>query len=266
MALTGVPPATVHYYLRHGLLPQPRRLAPNRFAYDDRHVHALRLVRSLRRERDLPLPLIRRIMPELLRLEAEEAFRPEMWDRALAPRMSRRRGPSTRLLEAAKEAFARRGYAEVNVDDLCRAARIAKGSFYRHFRSKEDLLLAAAESLAGDLRARLAERLGPEATPARAAAQLAELLEPVLPVFLEVFARAVQGRPGYRESVARVFGTVAGAVGAATSGEGRPEERGRSALGAALSLILVRIAGGGAPPVARQAGAGGAAVELAPGG
>ena len=34
--------------------------------------------------------MIRRIMPELLRLEAEEAFRPEMWDKALAPRMSRR--------------------------------------------------------------------------------------------------------------------------------------------------------------------------------
>ncbi|HXF58131.1 MAG TPA: MerR family transcriptional regulator [Actinomycetota bacterium] len=265
VALTGVPPATVHYYLRHGLLPQPRRLAPNRFAYDDRHVHALRLVRSLRRERDLPLPLIRRIMPELLRLEGEEAFRPEMWDRALAPRLSRRRGPSARLLEAAKEAFARRGYAEVNVDDLCRAARIAKGSFYRHYRSKEELLLAAAESLAQDLRAQLAERLPPEATAGRAAAELAELLEPALPVFLELFARAVQGRPGYRESVARVFGAVAGAVGTATAGEGTPEERGRSVLGAALSLILSRVTAAGAASLPPRAAAEDA-LRLFPGG
>ena len=96
VALTEVPPATIHYYLRHGLVPPPKRVSPNRFTYDDRHVQALRLVRLLRDRRGLPLDMIRRIMPELLRLEAEEAFRPEMWDRALAPRVSRRRSPDAR--------------------------------------------------------------------------------------------------------------------------------------------------------------------------
>jgi AcrR family transcriptional regulator len=256
VALTGVPPATVHYYLRHGLLPQPRRLAANRFGYDERHVHGLRLIRTLREQRDLPLPLIRRIMPELLRLEGEEAFRPEMWDRALAPRMSRRRTPSARLLEAAKEAFARRGYAEVNVDDLCRAARIAKGSFYRYYRSKEELLVAAAESLAEDLGREVAGRLPPGAAPPRAARELGELLEPVLPVFLELFARAVQGRTGYRESLRRVFGAVARTVGEATAGEEPPGERGRAVLGMALSHILGKVAApAGETPEAPQVGA-----------
>ena len=30
VSLTGVPPATVHYYLRQGLLPKPRQAAPTR--------------------------------------------------------------------------------------------------------------------------------------------------------------------------------------------------------------------------------------------
>src|SRR5438874_13642023 len=112
VALTGVPAATVHYYLRNGLLPMPARLSPNRFAYDERHVQGLRLIRTLREQRGLPLPMIKRILPELMQLESGEAFRPEMWDRALAPRVSRRRQPSTRLLQAAKDTFARKGYED----------------------------------------------------------------------------------------------------------------------------------------------------------
>ena len=139
---TDVPPATVHYYLRQGLLPKPKQPAPNRFLYDERHVRALRLIRILRERRGLPLAMIRRILPELLALETEEAFSPELWDRALAPRMGHPRLPGPRLLEAAKKAFPKHGFAEVNVDDLARAARIAKGSFYRHYPSKEELVLA----------------------------------------------------------------------------------------------------------------------------
>ena len=192
VSLTDVPPATVHYYLRLGLVPQPKRAAANRFEYDERHVQALKLVRMLRDQRGLPLPMIRRIMPELSRLEAEEAFLPEMWDRALAPRISRRPTPSTRLLEAAKEAFAKRGYGEVNVDDICRAARIAKGSFYRHYHSKEELFLAATESLADEVVALFREAAPDTATdPEKAGAVLAGFLEPRLPLFLELLARSI---------------------------------------------------------------------------
>ena len=51
VALTGVPRATIHSYLRRGLLPRPRRASPARFAYDERHVRALQLIRSLRESR-----------------------------------------------------------------------------------------------------------------------------------------------------------------------------------------------------------------------
>jgi TetR/AcrR family transcriptional repressor of nem operon len=36
------------------------------------------------------------------------------------------------------------GYAATTVDDICRATGLTKGAFFHHFKSKEDLALAAA--------------------------------------------------------------------------------------------------------------------------
>jgi AcrR family transcriptional regulator len=255
VAVTEVPPATIHYYLRLGLVPPPKRISPNRFTYDERHVQALRLVRLLRDRRGLSLDMIRRIMPELLRLEAEEAFRPEMWDRALAPRLSRRRTPSQRLLEAAKDAFGRRGYDDVNVDDICRAARIAKGSFYRHYRSKEELFFAAVEATANDLCDEFAQVVGMEPVAVGTAGELmAPLLEPRLPIFLDLFARSLQRHAGYPAASRKVFGAAVGHIGRHVEGDGAPEERGARVFGAAFVEVFRRSmqapdVAGGAPPV-----------------
>jgi len=236
VALTGVPPATIHHYLRNGLLPRPKRVAPNRFAYDERHVQGVKLIRTLRDRRGLPLSMIKRIIPELMQLETTEAFLPEMWDRALAPRLSRRtRMPSARLLEAAKEAFARKGYDAVNVDEICKVARIAKGSFYRHYRSKEELFFASAESASNDLIALFRESVGDaKLEPEAAGAVLSRFLEPRLPLFLDLFARALQRRPGYTAAARTVFSRTAAEVGASVEGDDEPHELGARALGAGV--------------------------------
>jgi TetR/AcrR family transcriptional repressor of nem operon len=50
----------------------------------------------------------------------------------------------TRLLEAALLTIRSHGYAATTIDDICAAAGVTKGSFFHHFKSKEDLALAAA--------------------------------------------------------------------------------------------------------------------------
>jgi TetR/AcrR family transcriptional repressor of nem operon len=50
-----------------------------------------------------------------------------------------------RFLDAALELIRTQGYASTTVDDLCAAAGLTKGSFFHHFKSKEDLALAAAD-------------------------------------------------------------------------------------------------------------------------
>lgn len=44
---TGVPVATIKYYLREGLLPRGERTARNQASYTDAHVERLRLIRAL---------------------------------------------------------------------------------------------------------------------------------------------------------------------------------------------------------------------------
>lgn len=50
----------------------------------------------------------------------------------------------TKLLDAALLVMRAKGYAATTVDDLCEAAGVTKGAFFHHFKSKEDLAVAAA--------------------------------------------------------------------------------------------------------------------------
>lgn len=49
-----------------------------------------------------------------------------------------------KLLEAARQVIRARGYAGTTVDELCQAAGVTKGAFFHHFKSKDELGVAAA--------------------------------------------------------------------------------------------------------------------------
>ncbi len=49
------------------------------------------------------------------------------------------------LLDAALAVFRAKGYTATRVEDICEAAELTKGSFFHHFKSKEELAIAAAE-------------------------------------------------------------------------------------------------------------------------
>jgi TetR/AcrR family transcriptional repressor of nem operon len=51
----------------------------------------------------------------------------------------------TRLLNAALHVIRAKGYTATRVEDICETAGLTKGSFFHHFKSKEELALAAAE-------------------------------------------------------------------------------------------------------------------------
>lgn len=240
---SGVSPATIRHYLRLELIPSPYPAAQNRYLYDRRHVQALHLVRLLRERRQMPLSEIGRILPSLAKMPGEQAFRPEMWDEVLQShnRPPRDALPAQRLLDAGLSAFTRHGLSEVTVDDVCGLAGLAKGSFYLHYRSKEELffatvLAAGAEVSRAFARAASAapnrsSRAPGESVPSsgegdsgsggaapgrtkgpaegltekEAARLLATALAERLPLLLELLVLAAQRRPGHARVAQEVF-------------------------------------------------------------
>src|SRR5436190_16452138 len=61
-AETGVPAATVKYYLREGLLPVGRRLSATRAEYGPAHLERLRLIRALIERGGVTIDGVRRIV------------------------------------------------------------------------------------------------------------------------------------------------------------------------------------------------------------
>ena len=63
-----------------------------------------------------------------------------------------------RLLSAAAEEFAARGYAGTSSESISRRAGMSKATFYEHFANKEECIIALFDHAAGVLRVAMAAR------------------------------------------------------------------------------------------------------------
>jgi AcrR family transcriptional regulator len=96
-----------------------------------------------------------------------------------APRSARREATRARVLAAATEVFAERGFHGASVEDICERAGFTRGAFYSNFDSKDDLVLALYEQHLERLSARV------EARAARDDLTPRQILEGVLDVWAE---------------------------------------------------------------------------------
>jgi len=87
-----------------------------------------------------------------------------------------------RILEAAVNVFASKGYHDTKVDDIVAESQTSKGSFYFYFPSKQEIFLALVDSFADLLESRLQDRIRSE-TSGMARVDLA------LRVCLEIFGQ-----------------------------------------------------------------------------
>lgn len=167
-----------------------------------------------------------------------------------APEVPARPGTTReRLLEAAIEMFAERGYAATGVDALCRRAGVAKTGLYWEFQNKVGLLNAvidhvvnewvdqireAAQS-AGSPRERLDVALSTLRTRIQARPELFRVL-------LVVLAERTQVDEEAREALRRFYKSAHGALVAGIQesvGGALPSDE----LGSACDLILAMIEG-----------------------
>jgi len=60
-----------------------------------------------------------------------------------------------RLMDAAVEVFARQGIEAASVNEIAQAADVANGTFYNHFKDKDEIVGVVAFAIAGDVAERL---------------------------------------------------------------------------------------------------------------
>jgi len=109
----GVSRETIHFYLREGLLPRPRKTGRNMAYYDEGHVEHIQAIKRLQNEKYLPLSVIKKVLrgarapgrPEDVELVAELFTLGEQPARPVpAKELGRRTGAGPALVRAAAEA------------------------------------------------------------------------------------------------------------------------------------------------------------------
>ncbi len=93
------------------------------------------------------------------------------------------------ILDSAKRVFARRGYHDTNISHICEDLRIARGTLYQYFQSKQDVFSAVVQDMLDRLRDAIAAEPAidipagfkptPEQSMRYAAASLHRILEAV---------------------------------------------------------------------------------------
>src|SRR3954447_5434824 len=145
-----------------------------------------------------------------------------MEDKTINKQEQRSAATRERLLAAARELFAARGYAAVGTEEIVRAAGVTRGALYHQFRDKEQLFEAVFEQVEAEVTQRIAEGAmqGGAADPlgalrAGARAFLAVCAEPEIERILLLDAPAVLGWERWRAIGLRYgLGLVAGTLAA----------------------------------------------------
>jgi DNA-binding transcriptional MerR regulator len=109
---SGVPVATVKYYLREGLVPAGVATARNQADYGDEHLARLQLIRAMREVADLPVATIARV------LQAMESYQPTGRADFLAIAIRELSEPLTPELDEQPEVEAARRMVDALVDSL----------------------------------------------------------------------------------------------------------------------------------------------------
>lgn len=161
-----------------------------------------------------------------------------------------------RVLTAATEVFARRGYQSTTVDQIVGAARIGVGSFYALFEGKEDCFLRLYDLIVAEAEERIAAAAAGEGPwRDRVMAALRALLELVAAepdrarvVIVEARTAGAAGEARYEATVARLAAALRGGRTAA-AGDVEPQAAFEDAAVAGLAWALHQRLAVGSPVV-----------------
>ncbi|GAA1686542.1 MerR family transcriptional regulator [Glycomyces endophyticus] len=115
-AKTGVPAATIKYYVREGLLSGGERRGHNQVEYGEDHVRRLRLVRAMVEVGSVPIAKVREVLAEIEEPDRDIDSTLGVASRALSQHRVPNERPAAEDLELARDIVRRRGWHAVPLD------------------------------------------------------------------------------------------------------------------------------------------------------
>lgn len=180
-----------------------------------------------------------------------DRWRPPRGRHRLPPEVIER-SQRERLLEAAIEAVAEKGYAAVTVGDLTKRAGVSRTTFYDQFEDKEGCFLAAYDRAVDGLVRRVAAAYETaEAWPERAKAGLEALLEALAEqpelarlALVDIGSAGPAAQRRYRAAIQRLMPLFDEGRDFAPGGRGLPANTSRMAIGGVTGLISDELVAG----------------------
>ncbi len=129
---TGVSPSTLYDYLRSGLLPNPEKKSPTKAFFNEKHIQHLEAIRRLKKE-GFSMADIKMRLAQSSKTAVEDGNPIDQTRRA--------------IIDKALELFSANHYENTKISDITGALNMGSGTFYRHFKSKEELFLDCLERL-----------------------------------------------------------------------------------------------------------------------
>jgi AcrR family transcriptional regulator len=124
---------------------------------------------------------------------------------------TRSRTSKENIIKSASECFAKIGYGQTDVEEICKRANLTKGAFYYHFSSKQDLFLEILDQWINRVAAKIDfSRMKAEnilETIMEIPDSFSPLFEEVgnqLPVFLEIYVKSISD-PDLKKTVLKSY-------------------------------------------------------------
>ncbi|MFV0319404.1 MAG: TetR/AcrR family transcriptional regulator [Microbacterium sp.] len=130
---------------------------------------------------------------------------------------ARREQRRAQIIDAALSCFTRTSYQRTTMADIIAESGLSAGAIYGYYASKQELLLAVAETILGERRAELVAATGEgDLSPAGIVATIARGVRVTAPfqVLIQVWGEATVD-PSLRELVHTVLGHLRSTIGAA---------------------------------------------------
>jgi AcrR family transcriptional regulator len=133
---SGISVSAIKFYIREGLLPKCIILKGTRRYYTIRHLERLNQIKKFKKE-GIKISQIKGIF-NILQNKEEKDYTPKAITRKFE------------IIDTVMTLFQKKGYEAVTITDITNAANIGCSTFYKHFKSKQNLFIECIQKIISD--------------------------------------------------------------------------------------------------------------------